>query len=83
VVQSAVLLTLIDLHPVQVTASELVRQLAASPEDFGECDQIDRAIRELAGAGLLHRHDFLNRPDAIVAPTRAALFARELLTDDE
>lgn len=38
---------------------------------------------DLAGLGLLHHHDFRNRPDALVAPTQAALCAYELLGEDE
>jgi hypothetical protein len=81
--QIGVLLTVLDLHPIQVTVSEVIRELALDPAEFGERDRVERAIRDLSGAGLLHRHDFRNRPDALVAPTRAALRASELLTDDE
>ena len=81
--QLAVLVTVIDLHPVQVTLSELLRELVLDPDDFGEGDRVKRAIRDLAGVGLLHHHDFRNRPDALVVPTRVALRASELLTDDE
>jgi hypothetical protein len=81
--QIAVLITVLDLHPIQVTVSEVIRELALDPADFGERDRIERAIRDLAGVGLLHRHDFRNRPDALVAPTRVALRASELLGDDE
>jgi hypothetical protein len=39
-------------------------------------------VTELAGKGLLHKHDFRNRPDAFVTPTQAALWAHELLLDE-
>lgn len=81
--QLAILVTVIDLHPVQVTLSELLRELVLDPDDFGEGDRVKRAVRDLAGVGLLHRHDFRNRPDALVVPTRVALRASELLADDE
>lgn len=71
--ESAVLQQLLEFHPTQVTVAELVRELAGEPLDFGERDAVERAIRELAGAGLLHRHD------AFVIPTRAALRFNELL----
>jgi len=80
--QKSVLMEVIDLHPIQATVSELVRQLAFSPEDWCERDRIERAVMDLSGIGLLHRHDFLNRPDSLVTPTQAALVANELLMDE-
>jgi len=80
--QKAVLMAVIDLHPVQATVSELIRQLAFYPEDWCERDRIERAVIDLSGIGLLHRHDFLNRPDLLVTPTQAALVANELLMDE-
>jgi hypothetical protein len=79
----SVLIAVIDLHPAQVTVSELVRQLSAAPDDFGERDAIEQAVFDLAGLGLLHHHDFRNRPDAFVTPTQAALCAYELLSEEE
>ncbi len=71
--ESAVLQQLLDLHPAQVTVAELIREIAGESTGFAERDAIERAVRDLAGAGLLHRHD------AFVAPTRAALRFSELL----
>lgn len=82
ITQQAVLLVVIDLHPVQVSVSELVQEMTRDPHDFGERDRIERAVFDLAGVGLLHKHDFLNRPDSLVTPTRAALCANELLMDE-
>lgn len=82
ITQQAVLVVVIDLHPVHATVSELVRQMTRSPGDFGEGDRIERAVFDLAGIGLLHRHDFCNRPDSLVAPTQAALCASDLLSDE-
>ena len=79
ITRSAVLLIALDLHPIQVTVSELIRQLSPASADFGERDRVERAVLDLAGVGLLHRHDFLNRPDALVTPTLAAISADELL----
>jgi hypothetical protein len=71
--ESAVLRRVLDLHPVLVTVAELVRELGGELADFAERDAIERAVRDLTGAGLLHRHD------AFVIPTRAALRFDELL----
>jgi hypothetical protein len=73
-VESALLQRVLDLHPARVTAAELVRDLAGEDADFGARDGVERAIRELTGAGLLHRTD-----DGLVTPTRAALHFGELL----
>jgi hypothetical protein len=67
-VEAVLLGRVLDLHPARVTAEELVRDLAGEEPDFGSRDAIERAIRELVGAGLLHRGD-----DGLVTPTRAAL----------
>jgi hypothetical protein len=71
--ESAVLQKLLDLHPVQVTAAELLREVAGESPDFAERDAIERAVRDLTGAGLLHSHD------TFLLPTRAALRFSELL----
>jgi hypothetical protein len=71
--ESAVMQRLLDLHPVQVTAAELVRELGGESPDFAERDAIERAVRDLTGAGLLHSHD------TFVRPTRAALRFSQLL----
>lgn len=82
--QSSVLFTVLMLHPVQVSVSELIAELALDPNDFGERDGVERAVRDLSGVGLLHPHAYPNRPDALlVVPTRAAIHAHRLLTDDD
>jgi hypothetical protein len=73
-VESALLQRVLDLHPARVTAGELVRDLAGEDAEFGARDAVERAIRELSGAGLLHRTD-----DGLITPTRAALHFGELL----
>jgi hypothetical protein len=73
-VESALLQRVLHLHPTRITAAELVRDLAGEDADFGARDGIERAIRELTGAGLLHRTD-----DGLITPTRAALHFGELL----
>jgi hypothetical protein len=73
-VESALLQRLLDLHPTRVTKAELVRDLAGEDPDFAARDAVDRAVRELIGAGLLHRTD-----DDLITPTRAAIHFGELL----
>ena len=73
-VEAALLQRILDLHPARMSADELVRDLAGEDADFGARDEIERAIRELTGAGLLHRSD-----DGFVTPTRAAVHFGELL----
>jgi hypothetical protein len=72
-VESAVLMRVLDLHPSQVTLAELIREIGGEQPGFAERDAIERAVRDLAGAGLLHRND------EFVLPTRAALRFDELL----
>ena len=74
-VEAAVLRELLLLHPVQVTVEELIVDLAADPEEFAERDAIERAVRDLARAGLLHRNG------EFALPSRAALRFDELLGD--
>jgi hypothetical protein len=71
--ESAVLQKLLDLHPIQVTTAELVREVAGEAPGFAERDAIERAVCDLTAAGLLHSHD------TFVMPTRAALRFSELL----
>jgi hypothetical protein len=74
-VESALLQRVLDLHPTRVTGDELVRDLAGEEVDFAARDSVERAIRELTGAGLLHRTD-----DGFVTPTRAAIHFADLLS---
>jgi hypothetical protein len=71
--ESAVLQQLLDLHPTQVTVTELLREVGGEFADFDERDAIERAVRDLVGAGLLHRRD------DFVVPSRAAVRFNELL----
>lgn len=70
--EAAVLATILDLHPTQVTVEDVVREIGGQFAEFSERDAIERAVRDLSGAGLLHSHD------AFVLPTRAAIRFREL-----
>ncbi|HEY8083481.1 MAG TPA: hypothetical protein VIE64_08030 [Solirubrobacterales bacterium] len=71
--EAAVLSQLLSLHPIHVTFDELLREIAGEPEDFARRDAIERAVRDLTAAGLLHRND------DFVLPSRAALRFDELL----
>jgi hypothetical protein len=71
--ESAVLQQVLEFHPVQVTVAELVREVGGESPGFARRDAIERAVRDLTGAGLLHKHE------AFVIPTRAALRFSELL----
>lgn len=72
-VESAVLQQLLDLHPTQLTLEELAREFGVGRNDFAAHDAIERAVRDLSGAGLLHSGE------EFVVPTRAALRFNELL----
>jgi len=72
-VESAVLRQLLDLHPTRLTLAELAREFGARSSDFATNDAVERAVRDLAAAGLLHQGE------EFVAPTRAALRFNELL----
>jgi hypothetical protein len=74
VVEGAVLQQLLFLHPTQLSLEELLRELAEG-DDFTERDAVERAVRDLVAAGLLHRNGEL------LAPTRAALRFDALLCD--
>lgn len=71
--EAAVLQQVLDFHPTHVTVAELLRELGGEGQSFAERDAVERAIRDLAGAGLLHRLD------SFVVPTRAALRFNELM----
>lgn len=73
VTESAVLQRVLDLHPAQLTVAELIRDVGGERAGFAERDAVERAVRELSGAGLLHQ------TDPFVLPTRAALRFSELL----
>jgi hypothetical protein len=71
-VEAAVLRQLLALHPHQLTLGELVREVAAEPPSFALTDAVERAVRDLAAAGLAHRSG------EIVLPSRAAVRFDEL-----
>jgi hypothetical protein len=56
-----------------LTVAELVREVGGQDAQFAQRDAVERAVRDLSGAGLLHRNE------DFVMPTRAALRLNELL----
>ena len=72
--QQAVLAVLLDAHPAQRSIEEIVRELVEDPAEFGARDRVENAIRDLVGAGLLHRHG------PFVFATHAAVRLNELAT---
>lgn len=73
VAQSAVLSILLAEHPVQLTFSELAREILGGAGDFGQRDAVKRAVRDLVGVGLLHCNGIF------VLPSRVALYNQRLL----
>jgi hypothetical protein len=70
--QQAVLALLLDVHPAHLAVDELLRELTDRPDDFAPRDRVNNAVRDLAAAGLVHRHG------AFVFATRAAVRFEEL-----
>jgi hypothetical protein len=70
--ERVVLAFLLGEHPSQLTIPELSRALNARPGGFNSEDTVERAVRELDGAGLLYCQG------AFVLPTRAALYFARL-----
>jgi len=72
-VQAAVLMEVLALHPAQIAFDELQREMAGGEDEgFAGRDAFHRAVRDLAGSGLLRREG-----DSVL-PTRAALRMAEL-----
>lgn len=70
--ERSVLAFLINEHPNQLTVAEVSWALNDGPVEFEAEDAVERAIRELVGAGLLHSSD------GFVLPTRAAVYFARL-----
>jgi len=73
--ERAVLVHVITAHPGTLRLSDLIREFGGS-KDFSERDAIERAVRGLVRGGLLFRCE------GAVLPTRAALYASEVLDAD-
>jgi hypothetical protein len=70
--EAAVLHRILELHPDALTKDELHRDMTGG--EVNAADANDRAVRDLAAAGLLH----LPGDDESVRPTRAAVRFFEL-----
>jgi hypothetical protein len=70
--ERAVLVFLLEEHPVRLTIPELSLALNAAEGNFAANDAVERAVRELVGAGLLRCQG------AFVVPTRAVLYVERL-----
>ena len=73
--ERTVLAFLINEHPNQLTVAEVSWALNSGPVEFEAEDAVERAVRELVGAGLLRCSD------GFVLPTRAALYFARLEED--
>lgn len=73
--ESAVLAFLLAEFPNQLTIPEASWALNPRSEEFAEGDAVERAVRQLVGAGLLRCRD------GFVGPTRAALYYWRLEQD--
>ena len=73
--ERVVLAFLLEEHPSQLTILELSRALNVRPGGFESDDAVERAVRELVGAGLLRCSG------GYVLPTRAALYFARLEED--
>jgi hypothetical protein len=74
-VERVVLAFLLEEHPSQLTIPELSLTLNAHPGGFNSDDAVERAVRELVGAGLLYCQGQL------ILPSRAALYFAHLEVD--
>jgi hypothetical protein len=74
--QGVVLIHVLSIYPTHMRLQELIRELTEGSGDFSEGDRIERAVRDLAGAGLLFRCE------GLVLPTRAALHFNAILDDE-
>lgn len=53
--EEAVLRHILGWQPTILRMSDLIREVAKDPDDFGSRDDVSRAVRDLTKAGLLHR----------------------------
>lgn len=65
--QRVALTHVLALDPIHLRIPDLVRELTAGSEDSREDDNMERAVRDLTGIGLL------DCPCGLVAPSRQAL----------
>jgi hypothetical protein len=75
--QELVLLHVLETYPTHLRLSELTLEVTGGSTEFEDRDRIERAVRDLAGAGLLFRSE------ALVLPTRSAIRFHEILNHSE
>lgn len=66
--EQAVLRHVLDWQPTILRLEDLIRELARDPREFGDRDDVERAVRDLVKVGLLHRQG------DCVLPTTAAVY---------
>jgi hypothetical protein len=66
--EQTVLRHVLDERPTIFRLCDLVRELALDPDDFGERDGVEQAVRDLTKVGLLYRQG------ECVHPTPAAVY---------
>jgi hypothetical protein len=71
--QGVVLIHVLHRHPTLLTIPDLVREITSGSEDFAEGDNVERAVRDLTGVGLLHC------PSGLAVPSPAALHFLKIL----
>lgn len=71
-IQHSLLTHILCEHPIIFTVSELVSELAGDPDDFGQRDGVERAIRDLTRVRLCYSHG------PFVLPTRSASYFAQL-----
>jgi hypothetical protein len=72
--QRIVITHALALHPIARTIPGFIRELIAGSDDFREGDNMERAVRDLTGIGLLEC------PCGLVTPSRQALHFDLLMT---
>lgn len=70
--QAAILREVLFIYPEVLTLDELARQMALASDAFAQSDRIERAVRDLTAAGLLHQ------VGPLVLPTRTAVVVDRL-----
>lgn len=73
--QGVVLIYVLTRHPTLLTIPDLVREITGASEDFGESDNVERAVRDLTGVGLLHC------PSDLAVPSPAALRFLKIISE--
>jgi hypothetical protein len=68
--EESVLRHVLNRQPTILRMCDLIREVRPIPSDCGPRDAVERAVRELVKAGLLHRQG------EVVLPTPAAVYVR-------